>query len=140
MYHMVNGEHLSTIFDDGPTVTFVSNDGHRALVMEFDSSAIDDTEENWLTSISFSRVLDFHFYDSEIGLPLPNESDYEFALIEVENSEVIDLFKSSRSLERTAMPVTRLGDLHHYRVSFDDHGTYDVVCVGLTVAYRRIAN
>ncbi|MDT4988274.1 MAG: hypothetical protein QOI74_2368, partial [Micromonosporaceae bacterium] len=29
-------------------------------------------------------------------------------------------------------------DLHHYRIAFDDHGTYDIVCTRVEVAYERV--
>jgi hypothetical protein len=79
----------------------------------------------------FRDVLDFRFYDFEVGLPIPDENDFEFGLIECTESRTLHLFDRSAALSRTASPILSGSDLHHYRIAFDDHGTYDIVCLEL---------
>lgn len=60
-----------------------------------------------IASIGFQGVLDLRFYDWELGLHMPNEGDYEFSLIEVMDSEVIDEFAESNVLPRSPNSVVQ---------------------------------
>lgn len=79
----------------------------------------------------FESVLDFRFYDFEVGLTIPDQNDFEFGLIECMESLTLHLFDRSAALSRTAFPILSGSELHHYRIAFDDHGTYDIVCLKL---------
>ncbi len=93
---------------------------------------------NWVTVLRFARVLDLRFSDFELGLDAPNHQDFAYALIALVDSEILKSFAHSKALTRTAMPVLNHSDLHHYRIAFDDHGVYDIVCVRVEVSYERV--
>jgi hypothetical protein len=138
MYRKVEGELLRTIFSGAPQVSLSCRAESTKCTMRFSASALDAERTNWQTILRFIHVLDFRFYDWELGLPKPNPSDVAFDLIELESSDTLDSFASTGALQRTAMPVTKLSDLRHYRITFDDHGTYDIVCTRLEVAHERV--
>lgn len=107
--------------------------------MSFESSPISGDNSGWVTTIEFIHVLDFRFYDFELGLEPPNSEDFEFGLIELRSSTLLERFVSTGAVRRTAMPVTNESDLHHYRIAFDDHGIYDVVCVDIRVSREKVS-
>jgi hypothetical protein len=79
--------------------------------------------------------------DFEMGVHVGNRHDVAFRLIEITDSTEIERLLTSGRFS-SATPGQRLGgvlaedDLHHYRVTFDDHGTYDVICTD--IAIRRL--
>jgi hypothetical protein len=119
---------LRTTFAEFPQISldFAAERSH--VTMRFAVSPTVDG--NWdCATVTFDRVLDFHFYDFEIGLPFPDGEDLEFGLIECIESQLVSSFTSSGVLSRTARPVVSLRDLRHLRIAFDDHGVYDIVCL-----------
>ena len=139
MFEEVMGERLRTSFADAPLVTLDAREGMTECVLRFDSSPIDRDGMNWVTILRFTHVLDFRFSDFELGLELSNGQDFAYALIRLVNSEILRKFADSKALTRTAMPVLSDSDLNHYRIAFDDHGTYDIVCAGIEISYERVA-
>lgn len=89
-----------------------------------------------IASIGFQGVLDLRFYDWDLGLQMPNEEDYEFSLIEIMDSEIVDEFAESHVLSRPSNPVVQLSDLRHFRIGFDDFGTFDVVCIDVSLEFE----
>lgn len=101
--------------------------------MEFVSSTIGVNGRFAITTLTFANVLDFRWSDFELGLTLPNPSDTKFRLIEITDSETIRNFLGEGKLREHAFGATKEEDLRHYRISFDDHGTYDIVCTSMSV-------
>lgn len=120
---------LRTTYAESPNVRFRSSEGRPDIEMFFAASPMVAGKFS-RAEVLFKDVLDFRFYDFEIGLPIPNEDDFEFGLIECIDSQTLRQFDSSAALSRTARPILSGRDLHHYRIAFDDHGTYDIVCLG----------
>ncbi len=139
MYVAVEGERLRTQFADAPRVSLNALSGSTDAVIEFDSSLIEPDGENWVTDVRFVHVIDFRFTDFELGLKeqMANPDDLENRLIEITDSDILRAFARAGSLSRTAIPVLAEKDLRHYRISFDDHGIYDVVCTGIEITERR---
>jgi len=140
MHLIVEGERLQTQFADAPRVTLSGAGGSTEATMEFDSSVVDSSGLNWVTIVRFVRVLDFRFFDFELGLEeqMVNSNDLENGLIEVTDSGLIRAFAAAGSLRRTAVPIVNEEDLRHYRIAFDDHGIYDVICLGIELGGRRV--
>ena len=133
------GERLRTSFADAPQVSIAGRAGITECVLRFDSSPRDGEGMNWVTTLRFAHVLDLRFYDFELGIDLPDREDFAYALTRLSGSEILRRFADSGALTRTAMPVLRDSDLQHYRIAFDDHGTYDIVCTGIEISYERVA-
>jgi hypothetical protein len=137
MHERVAGERLRTSYAGAPEVSLRGHNGVTDCAMRFTSSLREPDGSHWTTLLQFGHVLDFRFSDFELGPELRNPSDLAFALIEIHDSELLAELVASGSLTRTAQPVTRVADLRHHRISFDDHGTYDVISTGLRVSYER---
>jgi hypothetical protein len=90
-----------------------------------------------IASVVFQGVLDLRFYDWDLGLQMPNEDDYEFSLIEIMDFEIVDEFAESNVLSRSPNPVVQLSDLRHFRIGFDDFGTFDVICTDVSLAFEK---
>ena len=139
MFEEVKGERLRTTFADAPSVCIEGHEGSTECVLRFDSSPLDGERMNWVTNLRFVHVLDLRFSDFELGLELSDRQDFAYALIRLIDSQTLQLFVDSGSLRRTAIPVLRDSNLHHYRIAFDDHGVYDIVCTGIEISYERVA-
>lgn len=37
------------------------------------------------------------------------------------------------------VPVTGESDVHHYRIAFDHHRTYDILCTDMEITYRKVS-
>jgi hypothetical protein len=136
MFNRIEGVRLHTKYADAPLVCLRGSEGSTDCEMSFDSSAMDDEGRNWVTRIRFRRILDLRFSDFDLGLDLSDKEAFEYGLIELTSSETLRQFESSRVLERPASPVTHESELRHFRIAFDDHGTYDIVCLDMEVAYE----
>jgi len=136
----IEGERLRTQFAGAPHVALEASLGSNDAVFEFDSSLRDSNGFNWVTVVRFMRVLDFRFFDFELGLEdqMTNPGDLEYCLIEITDSDLTRAFVASGALRRTAVPIVAEEDLRHYRIAFDDHGIYDVVCLGIELGSRRV--
>lgn len=127
----VADERLRTRYAEAPQVRFDVKGDVTVVTMAFNSSLLGPDRHYWVTEIRFIHVLDFGFKDFDLGLDLVNPDDFKYALIEVRESEIIRRFRETGALVRVASPVVNVDDLRHYRIAFDDHGTYDVVALGI---------
>jgi hypothetical protein len=122
-------------YAEAPRVTVVTRgEGRPGLVLDFISSELGPSGEFRVTRLTFERVLEYHWTDDQLGLQLGNEEDVEFDLIEITDSELIrrrleEGFYSQHPAGQRLGGVLEESDIHHYRICFDHHGTYDVVCV-----------
>jgi hypothetical protein len=95
--------------------------------MEFPSSALDAARGGWLTQIRFPRVIDLRFVAFDIGMRLEDWAATRFGLLELTNSFLLHRFHQSGALSRPGSPLVTPGDVHHYRIAFDGHGTYELL-------------
>jgi hypothetical protein len=132
-YDLVEGDGLRTSYAFAPLVTVsVKPDGPARLQLEFASSPVyRDNQEFRVTRLSFDKVAAYCWNDFEFHRQISNDDDVEFSLIEVTDSNVV------AELRATGRP---LPGLHHYRISFDDHGTYDVICEKLEISHAAAAD
>lgn len=135
-HRRIPGDNLRTTYAGAPEVVVDAVPDDRLDVrLSFPSAPLGAPGPR-TTTLSFGNVYGFHFSDSVIGLYLGHPHDVEFALIEITDSESVHrILTEGRFADQ---PGERLGatpeaDLRHYRITFDDHGTYDVLCSRLTV-------
>ena len=122
---------LRTTFAEFPQVSLDAVAERSHVTMRFAVSPTVDGRWDRAT-VTFDRVLDFHFYDFEIGLPYPDGDELEFGLIECMESQLVSSFVSFGVLSRMARPIVSPGDLRHLRIAFDEHGVYDIVCLDVS--------
>lgn len=127
---------LETSFADDVSLSSSFSTERLALRMTFPASPILGGSYQ-SASLEFQGVLDLRFYDWELGLRMPNEDDYEFSLIEIMDSEIVGEFAESSVLSRSPSPVMRLSDLRHLRIGFDDFGTFDIICIDVSLAFEK---
>lgn len=128
-HRIVEGEGLRTDYAFAPrVVAFAERDGPTTLRLSFSSSAIYSEEDQVRTTLlAFEHVVEYEFNDFEFHRLSSNPQDVEFGLIEVLSSQIVEEVRSTGRY---------MGDdLRHFRISFDDHGTYDVVCERLSISY-----
>ncbi len=127
-FQPVPGTRLATRYAYAPTVRMeAEDDGPTRVVMEYTSSTIQESQPPLRTRLTFSRVLEFRWSEFDRGVGL-RDSDHAFSLIEITDSAVIAEI-NRRVTERGWDKRT----LHHYRIGFDDHGRYEIVCAELDI-------
>ena len=132
---------LTTGWDDEPVVSVTSRrNGTVTLAMTFASSPGDASTPVRRSRVVFREVYLYRFIDFDLGYEPDNRDDYEFTLIEVTDSSLReDVYTSGRwqneGSERNLRVVLGPDRLRHYRIGFDDHGTYDVLCTDVTVEH-----
>src|SRR2546423_1007785 len=96
----------------------VKRDGPTSLALEFASSPVYGEEQEFrVTRLRFQRIIEYGWNSFEFHRFISNPNDVEFALIEIVDSAVL------ADLRSTGRPIP--GEVHHFRICFDDHGTYD---------------
>jgi hypothetical protein len=139
---VVAGAGLRTTFAGAPRITFNAvADARPGIEMVFPASPLSADRDFEVTSLTFSDVIEFHFIDFETGLHFGHEHDVKFALIEITDSTEIDRLLNHGRFS-SEPPGRRLGaigehNVHHYRIAFDDHGTYDVICTDLVIGRSK---
>ena len=81
----------------------------------------------------FDVVWHYRWIDMDVGYEPENRDDYEFTLIEITDSALVKGFLARGHWQndgesgdlRTALGAEAV---RHFRIGFDDHGTYDVLC------------
>lgn len=138
-HHLVEGEGLKTSYAFAPRVTVVTGEegstplqigeGPTHLQMEFISAALTGPppQEVRVTRLMFEHVLEYAWSDFEFLRDLYGLNVGALALVEI---------KESPAMAQIRATGRYIGaDLRHYRITFDDHGTYDVVCERLVIFY-----
>jgi hypothetical protein len=127
-YQRVPGARLATRYAYAPTVRMeAESEGPTRVVMEYASSTSQESQPPLVTRLIFSRVLEFGWSEFDRGVRL-RDHDVAFSLIEITESPLIAAI-NRRVRERGWDERT----LHHYRIAFDDHGGYEVVCAEVTI-------
>lgn len=135
----VPGPGLRTSFADYPTVSFraTPDQGPVELILEFDGELLDEQRRRHITRVNFSGVKELRWIESRHYYLPTDQGEHSFALIEIIDSELIERMKNTGP-HRDKPSGERLGllkesDLRHFRISFDEHGTYDILCTGITI-------
>jgi hypothetical protein len=108
-------------------------DGPTTLRLEFGASPVyGDDQEFGVTQLSFEQVVGYEWNAFEFHRLPANPKDIELGLIEITDSELVaEIMSSGRYIGEP---------LHHLRVSFDDHGTYDIICQRFSTAHVTSAD
>jgi hypothetical protein len=129
-YRTVEGNGLATRFDGAPRFTATTQGGGNSPTLRLEYySALDAAR---LTHVDFTDVLWYQWTDEDFEIFNSNADDYEFGLIEITNSEQVQRWVHGRP-GRSLPGVLKESDLHHYRLGFEEHGTYDVICTSLAI-------
>lgn len=128
-HHRVEGEGLRTTYAFAPQfASSAKNDDVTNVRLSFASSPVhQEGQEFRVTELSFEHVVAYGWNDFEFHLLPSNADDNELGLIEIVDSEIV-----------AAIRVTGRyigAGIHHYRICFDDHGTYDIVCKKISISY-----
>jgi hypothetical protein len=128
-HRRVEGEGLRTSYAFAPRVsTSITPDGPTSVCLEFASSGIyQDDQEVRVTRLAFHHVVSYAWNDFEFHRFPSNPNDVELGLIEIDDSTIVAEIRS------TGRYIGK--ELCHFRISFDDHGTYDIVCESLVISY-----
>lgn len=128
-HRRVEGEGLRTTYAFAPRVsTSTVRDGPTRIRLEFASSGIyRDDQEVRTTQLSFDHVVAYEWNDFEFHRVSSSRQDFELGLIEITDSSIVAEIRS------TGRYIGE--DLRHFRISFDDHGTYDIVCEKIKITY-----
>lgn len=138
----VPGKGLFTRYDDAPAVVMHNreNEGGSDLQIEFQSQSAGPGDRYRRTRITFKDIWEFRWVVTDFVYYTTDRGSHAFTLIEVLHSELkrrlID-----HSKYRSLPPGDRLGgvvkedQVKHYRIGFDAHGAYEVLCTGLQIDY-----
>lgn len=145
MHTVVSGDGLETRYSAAPRVSVsTQEDGRPRLDLEFVSAPRVAGEVGRTTHVAFDEVLEYHWMDFEFGLSMGNDRDTRFRLVEITDSTLVRRILeegkfSSRPAGQRAGGVLDEAGIRHYRICFDDHGTYDVICTGLAISHAESA-
>lgn len=138
-HQLVQGEGLRTLYEGNPSVVVRGvPDGPVALELRFVAQEAPGDNPAVHTRLTFESVFEYRWIAFNQSYPTYNDQDYEFALIEIVESEWIEAMLSG-GMRRAEPPGQRFSSeigedaLHHYRIGFDDYGTFDVICLGLRI-------
>ena len=125
VYRRVSGDGLRTRWDDQPIV-LISNHRDRFGTMDL-SWATQPASDGWMaprTRIVFDDVVEYRWkYWDVVDGEQSEEGGLELG--EFEDSDRV-----------SALVDQGFEDLRHFRISFDEHGTYDVICRGIRIHYE----
>jgi hypothetical protein len=128
-YRRIDGEGLRTSYAFAPRfASSATRDGPTSVQLDFGSSPVyQDDQEIRVTKVRCERVVKYEWNAYEFHRLPGNPKDVEFRLIEITDSQLVEEIKSTGRY---------IGEpLHHLRISFDDHGTYDIVCERFSIAH-----
>jgi hypothetical protein len=142
-YRVVEGDGLRTRYAGAPAVVVHAvPDGPLALEVAFQSEPARVGTEAGFTRLWFEDVREYRWIAADQTYFAGNRDDFEFGLIEIIDSEQIKRLLAE-GLYADRPPGQRLGgtvdesELRHYRIGFDDYGSFDVICRGLRVERFR---
>lgn len=142
-YRVVEGAGLRTRYAGTPAVAINAvPDGPLALEVEFQTESAPLGAEAAFTRLVFEDATEYRWIAADHTYFPANRDDFEFALIEIIDSEQIRQLLDA-GIYRDRPPGQRLGgtideaELRHYRLGFDEYGTLDVICFRLRVERLR---
>ena len=138
-HRRIGGDETRTRYTPAPRVTVTARPNNLpALVMEFPCAAWSGTGPGPTTRITFTEVFEYRFIESKLAYFEFNPQDSACALIEIVDSQLKESFLNRGWYRKIApegewLPGVRDDDLHHYRIGFDEHGHYEIVCLGIDI-------
>ena len=145
-YRLVEGEGLRTRFAATPTFVVVPvPDGPLALEVAFQAEQGNAGSESAFTRLRFEDVREYRWVAIDQTYFSSNRDDFEFGLIEIIDSgqvkQMLDagLYADQPVGQRLGGTISEAA-LRHYRIGFEEYGTFDVVCLGLRInRFRAIS-
>lgn len=140
-YRVVPGEGLRTRWDDEPTVV-IRNKREAPATVEL-SFFTEPLEPGWIprrTRLTFLKVLEYRWVEWEVGYHLTDQDDGALGLIEIAPSEHVAMMaEQGTSYDWSGrIPGAMTADnVRHFRISFDEHGSYDLLCLELRIDYEE---
>jgi hypothetical protein len=129
-YQYVSGEGLSTGWATAPRINVETAPGNNPTHLDMEFSSAPDGGQS--TRLHFRNVYRYEWCDIEAEHFNANPGDVEFALIEILDSQELEKWPGQGGAFGE-WGTLRVSNFHHYRIAFDDHGTYDVICTDLHV-------
>jgi hypothetical protein len=134
-----------TRYEGNPQVRVASiPDGPLSLQVTLQTTSAPDGQEAAFSRIVFKDVLEYRWIASNHSYLLTDKNDAGFCLIEILNSEHVEMLVSN-DIYSDSPPGSRLGgvlderSLHHYRLDFDEYGTFDIIALSVEISsYRAI--
>jgi hypothetical protein len=134
-YVIVAEEGLATSRSGVPAIDFATiDDNHPVVRMTYTSSKLRDGVPFESVTLTFSRVLVMNWVEFDTGFLQCNDEDTEFTLIEITNSALLANIVARNPVAPGELDWLR--EARHYRIAFDDHGTYDIVCYELQIDFK----
>jgi hypothetical protein len=99
---------------------------------------LDEQRRQTSTEVTFSGVIEYRWIRDRQFYLDTNPDDFGFALIEILDSQLKERLLTSGPY-RGFGPGERLGGIleetrvRHFRIGFDEHGTYDVLCTDIAI-------
>ncbi len=124
---VIEGQGLRTTYAFAPLVHVTTRrDGPTSVRLEFSSSSVTGPGQAFrVTILTFDGVVAYSWNDFEFHRLPSNPDNSGFELLEILDSPIVSEIVSTGRY---------IGDpLKHYRITFDDHGTYDIVSGRLMV-------
>jgi hypothetical protein len=128
-YRIVAGDAIATTFDDHPAVLVTNRPAGNSPSLQIQYIAATGASRH--TRIEFEGVFWYQWIDEDLEIYNHQPDDYEFGLIEIVDSEEIRRWVTGPP-GRGLPGVLKESDLHHYRLGFQGHGTYDIICTDMT--------
>jgi hypothetical protein len=137
-YSIIGDGRLSTRRSDGPEVR-IRGRGDTPLEVELLYEVLVEEPSGFAPArLLFESVLEYRWVQTDVTYFLGNDRDFRFDLIEIEGSEHVERMASS-GMNRRQPVGQRLGgviderSVRHFRIGFDDYGTFEVLCLDLEV-------
>ena len=138
-HRRVGGDETRTRYTPAPRVAIAARPNDLPiLIMEFPRAAWSGGGPGPTTRLTFTEVFEYRFVDSKIAYFESNSEDFAFALIEIVDSQLKERILGRGWYRNVApegewLPGAKDADLHHYRIGFDEHGHYEIVCLGIDI-------
>lgn len=144
-YREVSGSGLSTRYAGTPALNVKATpDGPVDVEICFQAESARAGEIATFTRLLFVSVLEYRWIAADHTFFTANRDDFEFALIEIVDSDEVKLM-TAEGMYSDRAPGQRLGgvvderNLHHFRIGFDDYGTFNIISMNIKIDnYRQV--
>lgn len=140
-HRFVEGEGPRTTYSSSPNVEFRSvEDGPVSVKITFQAEPAPLGREAKFTELTFKSVFEYRWISSSFSYLLTNIDDHAFALIEIVDSEHVQMMLE-RNIYQSQPKGLRLGgvvketEVRHFRIGFDRYGYIDILCLDLQVTH-----